>query len=347
MRILATTVLVVLAGLTTMSAAGCSEGGARHQRLTVLDLETGKSRTVSSPDRTVHAAVWLPDSSALLVIEGGTPGGYFLAAHDARSGVTRWEVEGAMESGRPLAAAVSPDGREVAVLRDSLTAGERRGELEFIDATTGTVLRTTGEWETPLTSGFTPDAGSVAWTPSGRVAVVSHNSGGFNDVRWFEAATAVSLGIERTAASEVFAIANAINDRVVVFAVNHPVGADEVTLYDGGTSRTLDIPAGGNFALDFASNGDRLAIAAEGRVYVYDIVAGTLDEVAGVYTQGLSWGTTGRIALAWGSEVFSIAGDGGDRQSHANVDGGKTVRHPVWSPDGKKLAYVVEPPYRD
>lgn len=347
MRILATTFLVVLAGLATMSGAGCSEGDDRHQRLTVLDLETGQSRTVSSPDRTVHAAASLPDSSALIVLEGETPGRYFLAIHETTSGNVRWDVSGTIEARRPLAAAASPDGREVAVLRDSLTAGERRGELEFIDATTGKVLRTTHEWVTPLTSGFTPDAGSVAWTPSGRVAVVSHNGGGFNDVRWFDAATAGAIGVEPTEGSEVFALAARVDDRVVVFAVNHPAGPPVVTLYDGTAARKLDIPAGGNFAVDFAPEGDRLAVAADGKVYLYGLTTGALTEIAAAMTQGISWGANGRIALAWGAEVYSIAEDGSSRRTEARVSGGRTVRHPVWSPDGKQLAFVVEPPYRD
>lgn len=342
MSILPATGLVVLAGLAMMSVAGCSEGDDRHQRLTVLDLETGKSRTVSSPDRTVHGAAWLPGSSALIVLEGET-----LAVHEAVSGITRWHVSGTIQSRRPLAAAASPDGREVAVLRDSLSAGERRAELEFIDATTGKVLRTTREWVTPLTSGFTPDAGSVAWTASGRVAVVSHNGGGFNDVRWFDAATAGAIGVEPTEGSEVFALAARVADRVVVFAVNHPAGPPVVTLYDGTAARKLDIPAGGNFAVDFAPEGDRLAVAADGKVYLYGLTTGALTEIAAAMTQGISWGANGRIALAWGAEVYSIAEDGSSRRTEARVSGGRTVRHPVWSPDGKQLAFVVEPPYRD
>ena len=342
MRILATTVFVVLSALAMISAAGCSEGDDRHQRLTVLDLETGQSRAASSPDRTVHAAAWLPDSSALIVLEGET-----LAVHEAASGVVRWNVSGTIQSRRPLAAAASLDGREVAVLRDSLSAGERRAELEFIDATTGKVLRATHEWVTPLTSGFTPDAGSIAWTPSGRVAVISHNGGGFNDVRWFDAATAGAIGVEPTEGSEVFALAARVDDRVVVFAVNHPAGPPVVTLYDGTAARKLDIPAGGDFAVDFAPEGDRLAVAADGKVYLYDVTTGALTEIAAAMTQGISWGANGRIALAWGAEVYSIAEDGSSWRTEARVSGGRTVRHPVWSPDGKQLAFVFEPPYRD
>ena len=53
--------LALLAG-----SAGCDNYNP-NQRLAILDVESGRSRTISPGDRSVSMAVWSPDSEAVLV----------------------------------------------------------------------------------------------------------------------------------------------------------------------------------------------------------------------------------------------------------------------------------------
>lgn len=339
--------LLVLAALFAVATTTCGEDD-RHQRLAVLDVASGKSRIVSADDRTVDTAQWMPDSQRVLVLEGETPGGYFLSLRNADSGRAVWELKGAMEADRPLAAAPAPDGDEVAVLRDSFGAGNRSGRIQLVDAATGQVKRETAAWVTELTAGVTPLAAGVAWTSEGMLVVVSHHGEGFNDLLRLDASAGGTFEWTTTEPSEVWALADAGSGRLVVFAIGQPGPPQFVLYYEKeATGHAIPAPISGNFSASFSPDGQELAVASGERVYIFSFATWSAVEVARAQTQGISWGSNGRIALAWGNEVFSIAEDGGDRKTLVTVGGGKTVRSPVWSPDGTKLAYVVEPKYRD
>lgn len=335
----------VLAALFALVLAGCGDED-RNQRLAVLDLESGETRIVSDDDRTVSTAQWLPDSQRILVLEGETPGGYFLSLRDIWSGDAVWEVEGTMEDRQPLAMAPSPDGSQVAVLRDTFAGAHRRAQIEFVSAADGSVVRATDEWVTTQRLGVAPIAASVSWAASGQIALVSHHGDGLNDLARLDPPQS-DLRWETTQESEVWVLMNAQGTRAITFGMGQP-GPSRLLLYEGdNAARELPIPFLGNFFAAFAPDGERLAVASAEKVFIYDCRDGLLHEIASARTQGISWGGNGRIAMAWGNEVFSIAEDGTDRQTLAKVGGGKSVRHPVWSPDGRKLAYVVEPKYRD
>lgn len=343
---LAALVLVAVSFAVAFTACGDDD---RHQRLAVLDVASGKSRIVSGGDLTASTAQWMPDSQRVLVLEGETPGVYFLSLRDANTGKVRWKLQGTVQDRQPVAMAPSPDGSQVAVLRDTFGPHERSGQIEFVAATDGATLRTTAQWVTSITAGATPHVASVAWTSADSLAVVSHHGAGSNDLLRLDMAAAGALDWTETEQSEVWALGNVASNRVVVFLSGSEGKTSKFLLYYGkeATGHAIPTPIVGNFFADFSPDGQRLAVASGERVYIFSFATWSAVEVAQAQTQGISWGSNGRIALAWGNEVFSIAEDGSDRKTLVKVGGGKTVRSPVWSPDGTKLAYVVEPKYQD
>ncbi|MCC7362949.1 MAG: hypothetical protein IT303_01135 [Dehalococcoidia bacterium] len=349
--------LVLLSAfLSLLSAACCFGDDNRNHRLAIRDSESGEWSFISPPGRSVSLAEWLPGSTALLVIEGepqeaagpAQPGGYFITVREL-DGDVRWEVEGDMSDRQPLAAAGSPDGSEVAILRDTMGQGERSAFIEVRDAADGSVLRSSEEWVTQLTDGFTPYAAGVAWTSDGRLAVVSHHGGGSsNDLRWFDAASLEAQPGEPTEVSEVSVAASPVGSEVVVLGVRHPGGTHSLVLHGAdGASRELPVGTGGNIAFDFAPGGEHLVLAHAERITIFDLETGDSHDIRDAQTQGICWGANGRIAIAWGSRLMSFAEDGSDLDTLVDLSGGRTARSPACSPDGRYLAFVVEPKYRD
>jgi hypothetical protein len=350
---------VVLAStlLVALTCAACNPFGedSRNHRLALWDAESGDWRFITPSGRSSHHAEWLADGSGLIVLEGepqGTgpvqPGGYFLTVRD-RAGKLRWEVEGDMADRQPVAGAGSPDGSEVAVLRDTFGNGERRAFIEVREAKTGTVKRSSEEWVTSLTEGATPAAADIVWTPGGLLAVVSHRGGGFNDLLWFDADSLTLSKHDVTAAfSEVWVEGNSTNETIVSFAVEARGGGREMVIHDGpGSATPLETRTGGNFALDFSADGSRFAIAHGEVIELVEVLTGARHVIRDERTQGLSWGSNGKIAIAWGNRVVAFNEDGSGRDDLVTLSGGRSAREPAWSPDGTFLVFVVEPRYRD
>lgn len=344
-----------LAVVWALVGGGCFfDDDDRNQRLAVWGAETGDWRTVSPDGRTVSTVDWVPNSTGTLVVEGepqnesgpAPPGGYFIAVREG-DGKLRWEVEGGMSDRQPVAAAGSPDGSQVAVLRDTFGQQERRAFIEIRDAAGGDVLRSSAEWVTPLTEGPTPIAASIAWTADGRLAVVSHRGGGSNDLLWFDAATLDPEPEQPTAAVEVFAVGSPDGTAVLVFGVVHPGGTPSLVLHRPGHEPREIAVRPGNVAVDFGPDGRRFVLAHGERITIVDIETGDATDIRHAQTQGVSWGTNGRIAIAWGDKVVTFNDDGSGPQTIVNLSGGRTARSPAWSPDGTQLAFVVVPPYRD
>ncbi len=342
--------------VAALAFAACNSSGedSRNHRLALWDAVSGDWRFISPAGRSSHEFEWLPDGSAMLVIEGESQGpgqarsgGYFLAVREL-SGKVRWEVEGGMDDRQPVAATGSPDSTEVAVLRDTFGDGERTAFIEIRDAGSGQVLRSTETWITRLTSGAAPVAADIVWTPDGRLAVVSHRGAGFNDLLWFDAGSMAAEPLRPTEASEVWAIGNAMNPKVLVFALSQPGGGSTLTLHEpGGPARDIDVGLGGNLAVDFSPDGTRLVVAYDEGIETIDLRSGERHILRGAFTYGISWGANRRIASAWGSDVITFDEDGSGLQTEVSLSGGRTARHPAWSPDGESIAFIVEPRYRD
>ena len=170
------------------------------------------------------------------------------------------------------------------------------------------MIRETTPWVTRLTAGATPLAADVDWLSGDRLAVISHHGGGFNDLLRLDPSTGSEFEWTTTEPSEVWALADSGSGRLVVFAIGQP-GPPQIVLYyeDEATGYPIPTPIAGNFFADFSPDGQRLAVASGERVYIFSFADWSAIEVAQAQTQGISWGSNGRIALAWGNEVFSIA----------------------------------------
>lgn len=350
-------VIVALVAFGSMATGGCGLVGDddRNQRLAVWDAESGDWRYLTPASRSAFEAEWMANDSGVLVIEavpagGALPEGKSLLVFRELSGRARWQVEGSMSDRQPVAGASSPDGREVAILRDSFGTEERVGVVEIVDAATGKVLRESAPWTTHLTAGASPAATDIAWLASGEIAVVSHSGSGFNDLRWFQSSTLdLAVEVQPTTDSEVWLAHSLAGSLVAVFSIS-PYGPGSRLDFRSpsvGAERRIEVGTGGNIAADFSPDGQKLVIAHDEVVDVVDVGTDAVRKVRAAQTQGVSIGADGRIAIAWGSEMTVFGEDGSDLRQVVSLSDGKTARTPSWSPGGDSLAFFVEPRYRD
>lgn len=326
--------LALLAG-----SAGCDNYNP-NQRLAILDVESGRSRTISPGDRSVSMAVWSPDSEAVLVQEGWAEG-RAIVRRNATTGTKAWEVFGKWETEAPAAATFSPDGEQVALLRMSFSGAEAGSSVEMLDAESGEPVGEGPVWSVGAGVGSSvPMIHEIAWNDA-RLAVISAR-GSLADLFLLDPADDWSATTGATAGNEYQLSASPAGEWLAV------LGSEGLALWGpDGTSSVIRDVVEGNIDFDFSPDGTRLVLAADEQIAVYTIATGEWDLVAQTHSLGVSWGANDLIAWAWGADIVTIRPDGSERSVIVHVSGGKSVRHPEWSPDGTKLAYVVQPPYRD
>lgn len=327
--------LAVLAGV-----AGCHDYNP-NQRLAVLDVESGRSKVISPSDRGVSTAVWSPDSESLLVQEGWADG-RAMVRRDATTGRKHWEVSGAWEEAAPAAAAFSPDGEQVALLRFNFAGQVSGSSVEMLDPESGEPRGEEPVWSVSAGVGpSVPAIHEVEWLSDGRLAALGVR-GSLADLFILDPAEDWAATTEPTVGHESRLSVAPKGGWLAV------LGDAELTLWAGdGTATVIRDGISGNIDFAFAPDGRQLVLASNVRISVYDIASATWRDVLEAHSNGVSWSPSGLITWAWGPDIFTIRPDGSDQQVLVHVDGGKSVRHPEWSPDGTKLAYVVVPPHRD
>ena len=206
--------------------------------------------------------------------------------------------------------AFSPDGRRIAFV-----APDRSGlpQVWVRDMDGGESVRLTDHGRTASTSPrWTPDGGTVLYAADGRLWRIS--TGGGEPI---EVPFRAEISFER-----------------------HEISPRPVTFPAPGTTR----PARGHMGLALSPDGDRIAMIALSRLWVFAPGEEARPVTAvPVATMGLTWSPDGR-------EVAWSAGRGGEEDLFAtDVRTGETRRltrlpgmaiKPSWSPDGRRIAFI-------
>ncbi|HWD40257.1 MAG TPA: PDZ domain-containing protein [Fimbriimonas sp.] len=121
----------------------------------------------------------------------------------------------------------------------------------------------------------------------------------------------------------------------------------QVTHYDGADIRTP------------STDGKTIVFERDGLLYTYDIVGGTATKIeARILTEALnarpylrnvspqiseiSLSPSGvRLAVEARGNIFSVPAKHGDTRNFTDLSGSR-ARHPMWSPDGKTIAYITD-----
>lgn len=105
----------------------------------------------------------------------------------------------------------------------------------------------------------------------------------------------------------------------------------------GGAERRID-RAQSIYQLAWSPDSLRLAVSGEGGIFVARLAGGTKRLTPRGAGYSLSWAPSKRILFADGGAVYSIDGDGGTLRQQLGP--ALNDRSPVWSPDGRAIAFV-------
>lgn len=214
-----------------------------------------------------------------------------------------------------------------------------------------------------------PNAARATYSPDGAFIAYNPLSDAFRQWKNYRGGTASRLWLYRTKDHEVTQIpqpagrCNDIDPMWIggkVYFVSDRAGEFNLFSYDPATKAVAQLTKHADFPIQAASQGGgRIVYEQAGWLHRFDPASGQstrlkvavsadLPEARSRWATGNRWvrnlalsPTGSRAAVEFRGEIFSIPAEKGDARNLTNTPGAHE-RNPVWSPDGKSIAYFSD-----
>ena len=293
---------------------------ASEQEISLWDLTTGTPATILGGQGWVRFMSISPDRSTLAT---GT-GGYGIALWDLATGTHRATLEGPTSPGSSVS--FSPDGTVLA-------SGEEDGSVRLWDLAAGTNTTTLKHGGGVWSVSFSPDGMTLASASEGTVKL-------------WDVATGENTAILEGDEYQIYSVSYSPDAGILASGATY--GTVKVWNLKRSRVDTYTGQGGGVTAVAFSPDGEILASATEGSVFLWDVSTGEATHISGYMDfpsllSGLAFSPDGATlastAFLWDGSIDLWDVSTGRRA--ATLAGGSPSRVTVFSPDGRTLAQAL------